>query len=454
MSNRLLAAAAALVVVGVGLLSAPFFTGNKMEQSFRELARAYAKTGALELYLVSYERGFYASDAVTRLQVPGKGGEAMVLELHHHIVHGMGLGGLNYGEVTTTLAPESELGAAARTFFGDKPPLRLVTVFGLAGAVGGRIYSPPVESKIDEAKGSGTLNWLGVSGEYSVGQTAGTMQLNMPGFVADGSASGNVAQASMSNVTVAVDMFKGEESGAWMGKSATAVGSIAVDMAGKSIKLNNMSFSGESSEKDGTVTMSVSYSLGGFSADDVEIKDFALRISINNIDAAALKAYSEAMDQASAASEEEQMALMMQSMQLLPKLLARRPALNIDEARLKYNGAPVLVSGGLRYVGNVEQGFNPIADIEGEVSLQAPHAMLIEILAQRARKAAGAEASTGDPMLDAAPEADARLRAAQTLQQYVDQGLLVPDGEGVYKTMFKLGDGKVTVNSLPFTGAS
>ena len=136
--------------------------------------------------------------------------------------------------------------------------------------------------------------------------------------------------------------------------------------------------------------------------------------------------------------------------QQMPRLLAKKPQLTIEQSGFKFNGAAVNLGGKLRYAGNGKDPFSP-ADLDGEAQVVLPASMLAGILRKRMEAQAETQAlSSGDESVDASALAEEASR--QMLEGLVQQGLLVAEADGRYRSDFKLAQGAFTINGLPFQG--
>lgn len=457
MNNQsLMGAAAGLLLAGGGLLAAPAITGSQMEHRFREAAREHPRIGAAELYLISYERGYYRSEALTRLQIAGPDGAPLQVDVKHRIVHGLGLGGFNLGRITSTPEFQGDL-APLNQVFGSEPPLRVVTVATLGGAVEGQIYSPAYIGALGATAAPAQLRWDGISGQYHYEESAVRLSLKAPGLQIQPAAGG--AGLDLRDLGLDMDLLRSEQSGLWLGRSAFTLGTLTFALRDQLLRLGGASFDTEAREQTGAVQLTVAYGLKELNAaSDFNLSDALLRLSVSNLDAAALKAYAEAAEAINAASEPERVRLALQSLQqLLPSLLSRPLRLAIEEGRFTYNGAPVSLTGSLQYVGDIDNGFNPATDLEGEAVFEAPEDFFVGTLG---RRSAEDETVAALDVLEtgAAPDADtqaqrARQRGRLALQRLVDRGLLMPAaGPGRYLVRLRLNQSGATINGAPLSG--
>lgn len=461
--------ASGMVAAGAALVAAPWLLGQRIEREFRqgiETAGGASLGTPVRISLLSYERGFYSSTARTRVDIlpepaapngedgeHGKPEEPFRLELDHRIVHGLGTSGIHYARVITTLAPESLQGSALGRFFGDAQPLTITTTVGLTGATQGQLHSPAARNRLTADTGEGEIIWQGLQGSFLLpadGQSS-EFSLDSAGLQAEGA----MGSARLDGLAVRGRMYKGAESGLWLGDTSTEMARAELQMMGSGFAMDGLRILGEAREANGLVSSSVAWQSRriGFGAD--EVSDLALRMTISNLDAAALKAYEDSMQQPLTGASPEQIQQQMRAGQemlarQMPRLLAKKPQLTIEQSGFKFNGAAVNLGGKLRYAGNGKDPFSP-ADLAGEAHVVLPAPMLAGILRKRLETQAQAQALLSeDGSVDASALAEEASR--QMIDGLVQQGLLMAEADGRYRSDFKLEQGAFTINGLPFQG--
>jgi len=166
---RLFAGIALLIVGGLVVFSS-YFIGGRIEQRFSDVCSdeaAWASRTQLSCEEVDYNRGWFSSNATTR--ITARGTESPALVLRHSIRHGplsmhkdyiLGLsrvqtvGELEHGNATSPL----------RTAFQYKTPLRATTFVGLDSSVRSRIHSPGDEWQSGDRK----FAWGGMNGTVTL----------------------------------------------------------------------------------------------------------------------------------------------------------------------------------------------------------------------------------------------------------------------------------------------
>lgn len=446
MSTRGTLLASGIVAAGAAVLLAPVGIGWQLERDFRRHLAEYPPQ--LPLQLLEYDRGWYSSRARSRLQLSLADGESLPLLLDHRILHGPGSKGLHYAHIRTSVVPEGAAGTGLLQFFGGVAPLVISSDIGFLGGVSGELHSPAANSA---AADPATLQWLGLSGRfrYSADDNA-RLTLQAPALAFAGAA----GSAELRDIAVAAQLQRSAASGLWLGDSSFSIGLVEGRLGESSLVAHGMSFSGHSSEAAGLVTMTLGYGLQQLTIGATTIDDFHLRIALGNLDAGALKAYDDALRQAAVGgSRARPQAVLDRLRGQAPLLLARKPQLSIEEARMAYNSAPLSAQGRLRYVGDARlEDFSAMHDLAGELRLQLPRELLAASLRRQLEREMQLRAmQAGQP-----PDATALAAPAvdRLIEGMVARGLLVEAGKGVYGVNLKLDAGQVRVNGQALGGLS
>ena len=456
--------ASGMIVAGAALVAAPWVLGQRIEADFREgmAAAGNASLGTpVRATLVSYERGFWNSTARSRFEIipepgeedgDGKPKQPLKLDLDHRIAHGLGPSGLHYARVVTTLSNEQLQGSALARFFDGAQPLTVTLTVGLDGEIRGGLHSPAKTNALPHDTGEGEIAWGGLQGRFrqAADGQAGELDVESPGLQARGAA----GSASLGRLAANARMHRGSESGLWLGDTGMEIERAEVQMSGSGFVMEDFKVLSDAREANGLVSSSVAWQTRriGFGADT--ISDLALRLTISNLDAAVLKSFEDSMERPLEGSPEQvqqqiqagQDALMKQ----LPRLLAKKPQMKIEQSGFKFNGAALDLGGKLHYTGDGKGPFSP-ADIAGEAFVVAPASILTGIMRKRLESQAQAQAMmSGDESVDASAVAEEGSR--QMIDGLVQQGLLMAEADGRYRSEIKLAQGAVTINGLPFQG--
>lgn len=445
MSNRVsIAAAVVLALIGIAIMAAPAVCGWWIGQQLHALY-ARSSQAALHAEITDYRRGWLSSEARARISIPAGDGLDSV-ELVHRIHHGPLISGWALADIRTTLAPGSALKSSLRSLFGDAEPLSISMRVGLNGDIRGVVDSPAVTASLEDH----LLQWQGLWGVYNFDR-AGS-------FAVDLHAAGLALtreEAAPFRVADIGASFRGalSPSGLVLGDGAIGIGQLSAPVAANApaISLSGLKITANSSEADGAVDSNIDYAVDAIDAFGHQLRKFKLDLSLLDLDAAALKAYADAvhtsMEQTHGDPSAATTALAGTVMQLAPRILARNPAIAINELSVGFDGQPLHFDGIVRYVGNASmESFKPQKDLEGHAHLEVPRQLVLTAMHARVRPQAQAMAAlASDTINDASIDAQTDILSAQMLDGFIAQGLLVPSAEAL-KAELKLEGGAATLN--------
>ena len=320
------------IITGVAALlwvgATGFAGGWTQDELTRQIDQVEAVTHAMvRAEIVSYEKGFWKSEAVTRWTLGSSGGSTGgdPLELVHHISHGPNpLFG--WARITTepVLSPEAK--TALWPYFWNSP-ITVVTTVGFTGTRKLNITSPETStekgpartpriaslsdilnlpktisnrtkmSRVQEMRtrrqqAPGHIVWKGLSGKGEFTKEDGWIEINMPGFEASGGGTGNMNLASL--------YFKGKKSRVegeafWTRDTEMGFGEISLDVPGMvSFHVGKTVLaSGDKMEPDGTVSHYVQKTVNGLKAESageqIHIKRAHMALNLSNLDRQAVE---------------------------------------------------------------------------------------------------------------------------------------------------------------------
>ncbi|REC93962.1 DUF945 family protein [Kushneria indalinina] len=164
---------AAVIIVAAGV-AAPWYTGQRIEQEFRQGVGQISTSVPTEV--TRYDRGWRTSEAVTHTVIDTEDGPFPV-DVHHHITHGPW--GFGWAHIDST----PELGEHQPTvahYFGDQPALEATTTVGFDNDVDIDWRSPAFEeTKVPEVPGA-RLAWGGMEGHYRLDDDRTASDVSIP----------------------------------------------------------------------------------------------------------------------------------------------------------------------------------------------------------------------------------------------------------------------------------
>ncbi|WP_456268269.1 YdgA family protein [Kushneria sp. AK178] len=164
---------AAVIVVAAGI-AAPWYTGQRIEQEFRQGVEQLSASVPMEV--TRYDRGWRTSEAVTRTIIDTEDGP-WPIDIHHHITHGPW--GFGWAHIDST--PDSgEHRSAVAHYFGDQVPLEATTTVGFGNDVNIDWRSPSFEATdVPELPGA-QLAWGGMEGHYHLDDGRTESNISIP----------------------------------------------------------------------------------------------------------------------------------------------------------------------------------------------------------------------------------------------------------------------------------
>jgi uncharacterized protein YdgA (DUF945 family) len=457
----------ALGSIAGAALAAPYGFGMRIESWFEESIAQAPPNPFYQLEIERYERGWRTSHAVTALKISPPDHTPVTLRFDSRIEHGPIIGGLRQARITTTPVLSPEITAVIGPMFGAQPPLVSVIDVAISGAVDGAVDSPAASAAVG-AIGVGA-EWKGLRSHFHLdpSSTAVDFAGEIPG-VSFGP-SGGQPILRVAGVTFSGTGTKSDTSGLWLSSSTFELGQLELLDPGNgngASRLEKLRMTSSSDEKDGLIQMAGGLSAAEATIRESAVKDFALEFSLHDIDAASMKKFREFLEAHSTppAQPDPQTAqlLVAQMQSLAGGFLARKPWFAIDRLGFVYQDEPFSANARVQYLGAGNlAAFNPISDLGGRFSFEAPQSavqtivesrQLNELMQQRA-SLSSASGVVVEPTLEEqlAMQAQASALAGQKVLEMIMQHWIVPAGAGRWKAEAVLENGAITLNGRPFT---
>lgn len=164
---------AAVIIVAAGV-AAPWYTGKRIEQEFRQAMTQISAGAPTEV--TQYDRGWRTSDAVTRTVIETEDGPWQV-EVHHHMTHGPW--GFGWARIDSTPDFGEHQNAVAH-YFGDQPALEANTTVGFGNDVNIDWHSPAFDETDVPESPSARLAWGGMDGHYRLADNRTDSSVSIP----------------------------------------------------------------------------------------------------------------------------------------------------------------------------------------------------------------------------------------------------------------------------------
>jgi len=196
MKRGVLGAIAAAGIAAAILVLVPGLIGYSAEQSLRSTLKTISQQGAYRIELVSFERGWFSSDASSKLVLEGQyaetlgqalgldPGTALAVRFDHTISHGPillrgGFPKIGFAYAETELRLPEMIERLLARYLQGKPFLTFRTTFGLFGRSTTLVSNPDYTGAMGPQT---SIQWDGASGRLATERRAFDVRLDMPLF--------------------------------------------------------------------------------------------------------------------------------------------------------------------------------------------------------------------------------------------------------------------------------
>lgn len=434
-------------MLGAVFVGLPPVMGSMAESKLPQLIEKVSSNPNASAEVVSFERGYWASKAVSRWTIEASGGEKLELMVDHEIDQMPSLDGL----VTVRSVPRvpAEAKEDIDYFFEGRDPVIAVSHAGLSG-IDTLITSPSFDRPAKDDANT-KVTWRGATVEISMDSaaTAGSMRLDAPGL-----------RVEEPGLALEFDSLTSE------GTFDEVAGvPITPKMEAKlaSISMGEMSLKGitwhqEERQNGDLFDVDASITVDGIDASGQSYTNARYDFSARNIDARALYAFMEQMQAMSSESDPQQVQAQSgaAAFDMFGKLLKASPVLAMKAFHIDGPDGPIDAA--------LETSFDgaagPVAldNIPGLINrtkvkgnLQVPKGLAQKLANQFAAQRARMIVMGAEPEAEPTQEQIAQLAEAQQqmseqiLGQLLASNIAVEEGER-YKTAFAMADGHFEVN--------
>jgi len=472
-----------LILAAAGFVGATYWSGIQAERWYQEALAESAKNPNVKLTTVSYQRGLFASQSVTRVQFAMPEGEATKeadpsFSIRQDIYHGplplAGRGvpgvpmGVTGGVVRATLDPESSAWTRELAkLYGGQEPVVAISQMGFDGASNTRITMPPLNlSNVEDVQ---SLAFAGLQGQFQVAPQGAVVQgkltvasldlVGKPDASGDPPAAG-VGQVKLSDLSLNVNQRKGAFDLLY-GDSSFRIGELrAQDQnTGTPFVATNLTITGALSPQGAQQVAGEVV----FKADKVVVDQQSgsgsLKLALRNLDGPAVMQLQQW--QQKLANQPEDPQALDELMKLVKTLLRGKPEFTLDsQAKLNQGDWQGKLTLNFQDLGEVNLLVDPSSLLgaleKGAADVAASKALVEAVLISTTRDQLMAQAQgQGKPASEAAVQSLAAQQVAQQLQGLVAGGFIRLEGDQ-YKTTARFENGKLFVNGqeIPLGGAA
>lgn len=457
MKRNIVAAAAAVVLLGVAVVGGAAVTGMQARKKLQELPAAWqAQWPLMKVTSQKYERGLFSATNLVTLEFGCKAGSdpASAITIQQRIKHGPLPGFSSLGAAvidTELLVPEAERKQVAE-LIGDKSPLTVHTVVGFGGSTKTQFFIPAINYK---APAGGQVKWQGLSGEVNQSSAGGVhYDLASPGFSVAAKDEKMAFAMNFNSLRMHGDLADGQGS-IWLRPGTGVVELVSFDMDATApaergmppmkVAFNQLKASAENKIENELLSNATKFSATG-TINDVRVDKVEMLASVKRLHAPTYQRLIQRfVDTSTAACDMKQavspQVMMAQMQQDFAALLPFNPEYAIDKLALEIDGK----RGELSYA----IGINGATAADAKMPLPALLATKAQLRGRAlvpaawvektvARFAGGGQAAQGDP----AGQAEI---AKVVLTKLVNDRLIVRDGDMI-SSQVSFDKGQMTVN--------
>jgi len=428
---------AGLALGGMGL--GAYWAGGIAEREYESARGLLAQDPSIEVRALAYDRGFRQSRARSEVVVDGQvartvrewlshafaDSEALTFRLEDTIDHGpvffAGTGTLGAARIESRLFPGDTLTDAFPALAPDQP---LLTSETLVDFDGNSVVAYRVPD-MDWREGGMMVRLAGVHGTAHL--NAALDQVTLEAYMDDvliGHPAGrfDIADARLDGEARALSPQL------WVGATRMHVGRLRLDDGAQPLEVDGLEIMWTSDAEDGVVHADLLLASDASRTPELSLEGSRVRLRASNIDQGALQQVLEWRDAVERGHMSDEQ-LTMRVVSLLPEFLRRNPELAVEELHVGRLDDDAL-RGRMRagWSGREPSMNNPFAIVSGlglELEVAGPEAWFESLLAMTNERA-----PAGDH---------------QTLDQLLEQGLIVPENGG-YRSELALRDGSVYAN--------
>jgi len=273
------------------LVVSPFALGFKIRNDYSAMVSSLSDIMQADVHILSYDRGFFTSDAVLELRLPNT---LSAIQFREHIIHGpVYLGLLNQGEsplvaavINGQLLPNDEYRAEAKKIFANKAPLVYQSIIDYNGDVVSEGYIPPVNTTIEEDTGALVIQSSGMvfKSSYSTAQQTMSGDSSMPEF----NFSTEQSSFSAENLKLNFSAHMGNN-GLLMGDSNLSLSKLDLQSEHEQFAMHDLRLRSVTSEVGQLVNSLVQINAREIYASNERFGPATLNMAVNGLNASSLK---------------------------------------------------------------------------------------------------------------------------------------------------------------------
>lgn len=437
----------ALGAVALGYVAASHLIGGRVETAFQDaVARA---TGQLAGKIDNYQRGLFSSSARTTWYLPEQGASPL-FTLEHDIRHGPTWRG-EMARIETRLPVPDELRAELEPLFKNQPLLSIDSALSFAGDSNNRLHSPAVSGQIEDM----AVSWGGLSGDITLSaqQKSARGKLHAPALRF--AAPGDGELLHLEGLSLGLDQAVAPGMHFYTGWAELRLDKLRARNELESAEIEHFKLRSDTLLENQQISLGLALDSGKLSAAGQTLTDAGISLHLNRLDASAfdrLAQLGERIREAGGDAEQQQAMMAGALIEQLSKLLSQQPEIELRRFGATAPEGPLNLALRLRYVGKGQWlNFKPERDLEGELRVTAPAALIERLVADAARHNARSQAQALELELpDETIELFAEKRVGELQRELAQSPVLRRDGEN-WLAQLSLKNGQLSAHGTALT---
>ncbi len=382
---------AVVVVVAAILAAAPFVTGHVMERTLAEIEGFPGTRDAIELEVTDYQRGYLESTAESELLLRLPEQEPVRLTLTHRIDQMPGIDG-RYATVHTTWEPTNpELRDQLAEVFGDDAEFTLDTALYPTGASHSTGRIPAIERDGVDFSGADIELDTTASGHFDYRLEGARLAVD---DTAEGVESGSAVVTE--GIRLIASGQVAEDGFVWDSDGRFEIDHLEIAEASGQGQVEDFVLRFDSARDEDQWGFAVAYEAGEAVIEDETFRDAEMRLAVDRLDAAAVRALVERMEtlqELTARGASIDQALTDAVVAELPALMSHGPRIAIEPLRATTAEGDTAITIAAELPAGVSEGEpNPmmwmamVSALVIEGSLEMPLALLEKSAAARGQR--------------------------------------------------------------------
>ncbi len=279
----------------LALVLTPFGLGFKIKDDYSALMQKMSQMMQVDLRITKYDRGYFSSDVIIEMQLPGV---PVGIQFKEKIIHGpIYLGLINQGKspfiaavVKGELLPAAGFESMVEQAFSGQPAIIYQSLIDFSGSVDVDGYMPPVDTVIEQDTGPLVIKSSGMlmTSHYSSADEKISGENKLSRFVLKS----EDADINLNNLNISFSGKMGENN-LLMGDSVLSIDKLDVQSNNDQFALSNFSVSSVSTEAGNLVNAQLRMNAQEVLLSNQQLGPIIFALSVNGLNADSLNQITE-----------------------------------------------------------------------------------------------------------------------------------------------------------------